>query len=124
MATILVADDATHVAEAIQLVLKTAGHTVIVAFDGAAALEYLLQYSFDLAVLDIWMPKKSGLDVLKEIRRVHPAMPVVLVSGGGPGATLEQATMMADLYKASQVLYKPFEDEELLEAVDAALALH
>ncbi len=124
MATILVADDAVHVAEAIQLVLNSAGHRVVVVNDGAAALACLHQQMFDLAVLDIWMPKKSGLDVLKDIRREHPVLPVVLVSGGGPGATLEQATMMADLYKASRVLYKPFEDEELLSAVDAALAVH
>ena len=70
------------------------------------------------------MPKKSGLDVLKDIRQAYPHMPVILVSGGGPGATLEQATMMADLHKATQVLYKPFEDEELLDAVSTALAPH
>lgn len=124
MATILVADDAASVAAAIELVLKSAGHHVVVANDGEIAVDYLKRQSFDLAVLDIWMPKKSGLDVLKDIRLAHPTMPVILVSGGGPGATLEQATMMADLYKATQVLYKPFEDEELLSAVDTALALH
>jgi CheY-like chemotaxis protein len=63
------------------------------------------------------MPKKSGLDVLKALRQLKADMPVILISGGGPGATLEQATAIADIYRADRVLYKPFEDEELLSAI-------
>jgi CheY-like chemotaxis protein len=119
VARILVADDTPATRAAIELILSSAGHDVMTVADGEAVLTALTSEAVDLAVLDIWMPKRSGLDVLKVLRQRHPTLPVIMVSGGGPGATLEQATALADVYRASKVLYKPFEDEELLDAVAA-----
>jgi CheY-like chemotaxis protein len=121
MAKILVAEDSPDTLEAILLVLEGAGHTVFTARDGDQALVLLGERQYDLAVLDIWMPRRSGLDVLKSLRAQVEDLPVILVSGGGPGATLEQATAIADLYRADKVIYKPFEDEDLLSAVDGLL---
>lgn len=117
MARILLADDVPLMVEAVVAALESEGHQVAVAADGDAAIQLLTSENFDIAVLDIWMPKKSGLDVLKALRQLKPDMPVILISGGGPGATLEQATAIADIYRADCVLYKPFEDEELLSAI-------
>jgi CheY-like chemotaxis protein len=122
MATILVAEDSADTLEAILLVLEGAGHDVITARDGDQALAKLGERSYDLALLDIWMPRRSGLDVLKSLRTLVKDLPVILISGGGPGATLEQATAIADLYRADKVIYKPFEDEDLLDAIDTLLA--
>ncbi len=118
MAHVLLADDIDVMVEAMSAALESEGHLITVARDGDAALELLTKNSFDIAVLDIWMPKKSGLDVLKAIRKHYPKLPVILISGGGPGATLEQATAIGDAYGADRVLYKPFEDEELLSAIE------
>lgn len=104
------------------LVLESAGHEVVWAQDGEQALELSASEAFDVAVVDIWMPRLSGLDVLKALRNRTKPIPVVLVSGGGPGATLEQATALGDLHGAAAVLYKPVEDDELLAAVKKALA--
>ncbi len=117
MAKILLADDVAFVAEAVVTALESEGHQVTVASDGDAALRLISGEDFDVAILDIWMPKKSGLDVLKAARKLKPGLPVILISGGGPGATLEQATAIADIYRANHILYKPFEDEELLSAI-------
>jgi CheY-like chemotaxis protein len=117
MARVLLADDVPLMVEAVVTALESEGHQIAVATDGEAAIKLLADESFDIAVLDIWMPKKSGLDVLKALRQLKPDMPVILISGGGPGATLEQATAIADMYRADRVLYKPFEDEELLSAI-------
>lgn len=120
MASILVAEDVPEMREALELVLKSAGHGVALAVDGEDALKRLGDDAFDVLVLDIWMPKKGGLDVMKVVTENWPAMPVIVISGGGPDATLENVTAVADLYGAMRVLYKPFDDEELIEAVDEA----
>ncbi len=104
------------------LVLESAGHDVVCCADGEQAIQLSTAEHFDLAVVDIWMPRRSGLDVLKALRSRDDKIPVILASGGGPGASLEQATALADLYGAAAVLYKPVEDEELLAAVRNALA--
>jgi CheY-like chemotaxis protein len=117
MVRVLLADDSPMMAEAVVAALEHEGHSITVAYDGEQALALLANQEFDIAVLDIWMPKKSGLDVLKVVRQNKPGLPVILISGGGPGATLEQATAMADMYRADRMLYKPFEDEELLSAI-------
>ena len=49
--------------------------------------------------------------------------PFVVISGGGPGRTLENVTARADAYGAVRILYKPFEDEELLAALNQTLGL-
>lgn len=117
---ILVADDLESARLAMKLALEAAGHEVVCAADGAEALACIRQRAFDLAVVDIWMPRQSGLDVLRALRHWLRPLPVVVISGGGPGASLEQATALADLHGASRVLYKPVEEEELLAAVSEA----
>lgn len=123
MATILVAEDVPEMREALELVLNGAGHRTVLAEDGEAALARLADGAFDVLVLDIWMPKKGGLEVMKTVTETRPDLPVIVISGGGPDATLENVTAVADLYGAVRVLYKPFDDEELVEAVAEALGL-
>ena len=117
MASVLLAEDTAATRAAIMLILQSAGHSVETAADGESAIACFSPERHDLAVLDIWLPKQSGLDVLRFIRDQRSDFPVVVMSGGGPGATLEQASLMADLYRADRILYKPFDDEELLGAI-------
>jgi CheY-like chemotaxis protein len=121
MANILVAEDVDVMREAIELVLSGEGHAVTLAEDGEVASGLLGKGQYDVIVLDIWMPKKGGLELMREITENYPDLPIVVVSGGGPDATLQNVTAVADLYGAIRVLYKPFEDEELVEAVQQAL---
>lgn len=121
MARILVAEDVEEMRMAIDLVLSGDGHQVVLAEDGEVASEMLGKNQFDVIVLDIWMPKKGGLELMREITSAYPDLPIIVISGGGPDATLENVTAVSDLYGAIRVLYKPFEDEELLGAVKEAL---
>jgi two-component system, chemotaxis family, chemotaxis protein CheY len=121
MKRILLAEDTECARAALTLILESAGYVADSVADGDAAVELFQANGYDLAVVDIWLPKRSGLDVLKAIRLAEPDFPVVLISGGGPGATLEQASLMADLYWADRILYKPFDDAELLNAISDLL---
>ncbi|WP_417514636.1 response regulator [Minwuia sp.] len=121
MARILIAEDVPEMREAMELVLTAEGHAVTLAEDGAVASARLSEGTFDIAVLDIWMPRKGGLALMKEITEQHPELRIIIVSGGGPDASLENVTAVADLYGALRVLYKPFDDEELLDAVREAV---
>ncbi len=122
MARILAADDVVEMREALELALQMAGHEVILCADGQGVLDALQSQSFDALVLDIWMPGIGGLEVMKQVTANHPELPIVVISGGGPNATLENVTAVADLYGAVRVLYKPFDDAELLAAIDEGIS--
>jgi CheY-like chemotaxis protein len=121
MTRILIVDDAEAVRESMSAVLKKAGYDVTEAADGEQALAMLSVQSFDLAIVDIWMPRKNGLSLLQEVRAQRSDIPIIIVSGGGPGAPLERSAALADIYGAVEVLFKPFENFELLDAVTGAL---
>lgn len=110
---VLVADDEMQVLEFMIEVLADAGYAVTAVTDGEAALRSALRDSFDLVVLDINMPGRSGWEVLRELRRRPGAPPVLLVSGH---ADEEDARGRG----AAAILAKPFSDAALLAAVAAA----
>lgn len=79
MATLLIVEDDKQTNEAICEYLKSAGHKIIPAYDGADALQTFDQGNIDLVVLDIMLPKITGLAVLHEIRR-KSAVPVLMLT--------------------------------------------
>ena len=79
MATLLIIEDDKQTNEAICEYLKSAGHKLIPAYDGAAALELFDQEVIDLVVLDIMLPKITGLSVLHKIRKKSP-VPVLMLT--------------------------------------------
>jgi DNA-binding NtrC family response regulator len=119
--TLLVAEDVEAVRAALALMLTNGGHDVRVVNDGVEALAHLDDPTINLFLLDVWMPGKSGLDVLKALRAKGDMRPVILMSGGGPGATLEQATAIGDMYGANQTIFKPFDDDEMLSLIATLL---
>lgn len=72
---ILVCDDDRHIARLLQVNFERQGHTVVCCFDGAEAIEILgaADPGFDIAILDVMLPKLNGLEVLKWIR-THASM--------------------------------------------------
>ena len=79
MATLLIVEDDRKTNEAICEYLRSAGHMLIPAYDGAAALRSFDGCSIDLIVLDIMLPKISGLSVLREIRQ-KSSVPVLMLT--------------------------------------------
>jgi DNA-binding response OmpR family regulator len=118
VARILVVDDDRTTRELLRLQLRSAGHTVETAEDGTVALDRMRQKSYDLVLLDVWMPGLDGLGVLKRLRD-EPTQPrVIVMTADDTSETLLRAVRE----RAYQYLTKPVEPQELLKLVDAALA--
>ncbi|MNO20085.1 Sensory transduction protein regX3 [compost metagenome] len=79
MSTLLIVEDDRETNEAITEYLRVAGHKVISAFDGKEALQHFRVHEIHLVVLDIMLPKITGLSVLEEIRKFS-AVPVLMLS--------------------------------------------
>lgn len=112
MAHVLVADDNRGFAELLRALLEDAGHTVVTAYSGLAAIHAVEQEPIDAAVLDVLIPEISGDAVAERLRQMRPGLPIVLMTGNG------------DLFARAAglpVLHKPFTKEELLEAVERLL---
>lgn len=121
MRKILVVDDDVFVRESICAVLNVSGYKTIEAGNGEEGVTLIKKEAPDLAIVDIWMPKVDGLSLLRQVRAENSDLPIIIVSGGGPGETLERATAIADVHSADHVLFKPFEDDELLEMINKLL---
>lgn len=121
MKRILLVEDQPLVRKAVRGALEDAGFSVVEAGDGEEGLSAARRDSFDLAIVDIWMPRVDGIEFLKQVRAIHADLPVIVISGGGPDAPLEVKAHLAQAHGAHEVLFKPFEDDELMAAVDRAL---
>ncbi|WP_147821673.1 response regulator [Salidesulfovibrio onnuriiensis] len=119
-AVILFVDDEIGFVEAMAKRLSRRGMRVHKAFDGYAAMDLLArQADVDVVVLDMKMPGRDGLSVLKDIRRDHPLVEVVMLTGHG---TVESAIegMQAGAY---DYLLKPCDLEELTDRIRGAVSL-
>ncbi len=103
MATILIVEDDHKTNEAICEYLKPTGHTVIPAYDGGEALQLFAQNPIDLVVLDIMLPRVSGLSVLHEIRQTSTT-PVLMLTAIGD----EYTQVMSFDEQADDYMTKPF----------------
>ncbi|MBC8130808.1 MAG: response regulator [Rhizobiaceae bacterium] len=117
MRTALVVDDVMTVRESLAIALVSAGFQVTGAANGREALDHLARQDFDVLVTDMWMPEMDGLRLLKEIRGRKPNMRIFGVTGGGPRLTIEAMTSLAEVWGAEKVFLKPFDDDELIDAI-------
>ena len=116
-ARILVADDEEGIRELLREQLAASGYTTDEATDGAEAIDKLEHGTYELAILDINMPKKSGLEVLKHIRDRQLKMGVIMLTGRlGFSVGSESMLLGADEY-----ITKPFDLEYLELAIKKVL---
>ena len=109
MLTILVADDdATH-REVLRTLLEEWGYAVREAVDGEHAVALCRKQPFDLVLMDVRMPKKSGLEALKEIKVHNPAVPVLIMTAFSEVAAAVEAIKSG----AYDYLTKPLDFEKL-----------
>jgi len=117
---VLIADDEAGFRDMVAFALEPLGFRVTAVADGAEAVAQAATRPFDLAVLDHHMPRLNGLDALKQIRALLPALPVVVVSG----STERQAELEAEVLAAGGAccLFKPLELQPLLTAIESHCA--
>jgi CheY-like chemotaxis protein len=120
MAQILLIDDMKGVRRTLSAVLKRAGHTIVEADDGGAGLELLKSQRFDLVITDMLMPQHDGMEVLLYLEQQPNRPKVLAISGGGSQVSADEAFMLARS-KADATLAKPFDNADLLAAVDKLL---
>jgi CheY-like chemotaxis protein len=122
---VLVVDDTLEVRESVAAGLTALGARVVTAADGNEAVLHIGQGRFDVAVVDILMPEKDGIETILDIRERWPHMAIVAMSGGGRIGQDEVLALAANL-GAHATLTKPFTLEQLESAMlraDAAAAL-
>ena len=112
---LLFAEDEKSLSRAITAILKNNHYEVDAVYDGEEALAYLECGTYDGAILDIMMPKKDGLTVLKEIRRQGINTPVLMLTAK---AEIDDRVLGLDS-GANDYLTKPFAAPELLARIRA-----
>ena len=131
MRRILVIDDEPFVLEALQRVLSSSAVTVIGASTADAGLAAMLEAPVDLVIVDVILPGMDGVAAIKLIRRDHPGVRIIAISGGGnfglnsylPDAISTSAYLAAcKAAGADGVLAKPFETAELRSLIDQVQA--
>ncbi len=112
---ILIVEDETALAEAVEHILRKAGHSADRVADGQSALDYIRVGTYDLILLDIMLPKLDGLSVLRQMRSEGVQTPVLMLT-----ARTTVPDKVAGLNAgADDYLTKPFDPEELLARVGA-----
>jgi DNA-binding response OmpR family regulator len=114
---ILVAEDDAHIRQGLIDILSGEGYRVAAAADGEAALRLLADQEFDLLLLDIMMPRRSGFDVCREIRRRGSSLAVIMLT-----AKSEEIDKVVGLeLGADDYITKPFGVHELRARIAAVL---
>src|SRR6202166_5042016 len=116
-ASILVADDEGEIREGLELLLASEGYKVTAVGTGAAALARVDEQPFDLLLLDVSLPDRDGLELLREIRQRTASLPVVMITAYG------SIDMARSAFKngARDYITKPWSNDELLAQVALAV---
>ena len=120
MANILVADDDPEIRWVIRKCLEKERHNIVEAVDGVEAIEKIGETDFDIAIIDIIMPKKEGIRTILEMKQQKPNIKVIAISGGG-FVKPESYLATAEAFGAECILTKPFNTTELLGTVGLLL---
>ena len=112
---ILLIEDEPNILEAIRFILSRDGFTVKTHSDGATALSEIESRDPDMVILDVMLPNRSGLDVLRDLRETagFGELPVLMLTARGQKKDRE----LAERYGASRFMTKPFSNAEVLACV-------
>jgi two-component system nitrogen regulation response regulator NtrX len=119
MGAILVIDDEPGIRATVKDILEDEGYHTLTAEDGPMGLDVLRRESVEVVILDVWLPRMGGIDVLKAIKADHPAVETIVVSGH---ASIDMAVNAVKL-GAFDFIEKPLSIERLVTAVRNARAL-
>lgn len=120
MMKLLVVEDEKSLNKVVSKRLENAGYSVVSCFDGEEALKALANETFDAIIMDIMMPKMSGLDVLREMKKYNIPSPVLLLTAKD---SIEDRVLGLDM-GAHDYLVKPFSFDELMARIRAMLRVY
>lgn len=120
MARILIIDDDALLRGVLAKALVHAGHTVIQAEDGRQGMDLVRVTEIDVAITDMIMPGQEGVETIFALRRDHPRVPVIAMSGGANNSPLY--LQIAEKIGAKHILSKPFLPKDLIRLIEEALA--
>jgi DNA-binding NtrC family response regulator len=115
---LLIVEDDPEMRDLLRKVLEKEGYRVSVSGDGHQALLAFDRETFDLVVTDMLMPCDGGLELLETVHRIHPSLPVIIVTAFGDWHSYSRALELG----AAAFISKPLRMTELIAAVHAALA--
>ncbi len=115
---ILVVDDEGVVCRSVNRILSKDGRTVVEALNAEIALEKMRKEAFDVALVDLVMPKVSGMEFLKVVRKKWPETAVIVITGYPTAESKAEAKKLG----ATDYLTKPFSPDHISVAVDRAIA--
>jgi two-component system, chemotaxis family, chemotaxis protein CheY len=113
---ILVADDDPSIRRTLQIGLGKAGYEVIEARDGEEATRLWRENGVDLIIADIYMPNKSGLQLIMELRANNSTIPVIAMSDGGRNKNLNPL-IYSEVLGSVRTIGKPFSLEDMVAMV-------
>ena len=109
MPTLLVVDDEPSVRHVFSRVFEKSGVTLLTASSGGEGLELVAQHEPDAVILDVMLPDRPGLEVLKDIQAIDSTLPVIFITGSGTSETAIEATRLG----AFDYLVKPLDFNEV-----------
>ena len=114
---ILVVDDEKNIRSSLEGILKDEGYRVRGVPTGEELLKQVTQTAPDLVILDVWLPGMDGLQALTELKRLHPELPVIMISGHGTVETAVKAIKLG----ANDFIEKPLSLDKTVLTVRNAL---
>src|SRR5262245_12137481 len=114
---VLIIDDEEEIRESIEMLLNSEGLSTNTAADGEEGLKKIDENLYDAVLLDLMLPGKSGMDVQREIQRIHPTLPVIIITAIG-----ELETAVTAIKNGSfDYVTKPWNNEKLVVIVTNAI---
>lgn len=113
---LMIVDDASFMRVAIRRMIEKKDYEIVCeAEDGQQAIEKFQKYRPDIITMDITMPNLSGIEALKEIKKLSSTVKVIMVSAMGQEALIREAVM----HGANSFIVKPFKEDKLLEVLES-----
>jgi DNA-binding NtrC family response regulator len=115
----LVIDDEQIVLDSVGTLLRDEGFDVDVSLSGREGLDWAIERKYDVILTDIRMPDIGGMRVLRDVKRIHSSLPVIMITGYASVDSAVQAMKLG----AADYIEKPFEPEQLIDSVNRALGV-
>ena len=116
MTRVLIIDDDAPTRDVIRQLLNREGYETVEACGGREGVQCSQAASMDVIILDMMLPEQNGLEIIRELREVDPAVPIIAISGYGHAGPLD-FLRVAETFGAQRTFQKPFHLREMLKAV-------